>query len=173
MKCGTVWRSTPTVKHSTQNGNHRIQVHWTADFSSVCLSYDLSSCDLLKNTGHRNPEQYTLSTLMGTAWSQIISIYLFLFNTQVLRDPWVYITNKWFPSYAFNITSRIHIALPALFQYHLHFPHIHYHAVAICIPFIPQVAPHMEITHYIPSENIAVECCSTNHPPHCYLVITS
>lgn len=59
------------------------------------------------------------------------------------------------------------------FQCHLHFPRIHYRAVAICMAFIPQVAPHMEITQYIPSENIAVEFWSTNHQLHCYLVITS
>ncbi len=59
------------------------------------------------------------------------------------------------------------------FQCDLHFPRIHYQAVAICMAFIPQVAPHMEIAHYSPSENIAVEFCSTNHQLLCYLVITS
>ena len=130
----------------------------------------------VKKTGHWNPEQYTLSTLMGIAWSEMIYIYLFLCNSHVPRDYWVYITNKWFSlfvPYAFSIISLVHIALPALSQCHLHFPRIHYQAVAICIAFIPQVAPHMEITHYIPSENIAVEFCSTNHRLHCYLVITS
>lgn len=59
------------------------------------------------------------------------------------------------------------------FQCHLHFPRIHYQAVAVCVAFIPQVAPHIEIPQCFPSENIAVEFCSTNHQLHCYLVITS
>lgn len=59
------------------------------------------------------------------------------------------------------------------FRSHLHFPRIHYLALAICMAFTPPVEPHMAITQYIPSENIAVECCSTNHQLHCYLVITS
>lgn len=88
----------------------------------------------------------------------------------------VYITHKWsclLLCYAFNIRSLAHRAPLALVQCHLHFPRIHYLAVALCIAFIPQVAPHMETTHYIPSENTAVESCSTNHRLHCYLVITS
>lgn len=77
--------------------------------------------------------------------------------------------------FVMNSTSyplyTLHLQLS--FQCHLHFPRIHYRAFAICMAFIPQVAPHMEITQYIPSENIAVEFCSTNHQLHCYLVITS
>lgn len=58
-------------------------------------------------------------------------------------------------------------------QCNLHFPRIHYGAVAICIAFIPQLHHKWKITQYIPSENVVAEFCSTNHQLHCYLVITS
>lgn len=55
----------------------------------------------------------------------------------------------------------------------LHFPRIHYWAVAIWMAFIPQVAAHTEIRPSIPGENIAAGLCSTNRPLHRSLLITS
>lgn len=70
----------------------------------------------------------------------------------------------------------VHVALPALSQCHLHFPHRHYQALAVCYAFIPQVDPHMKITHYIPTESLqlnfvllTISCTVTSWLPLCFL----
>lgn len=124
--------------------------------------------------------EYILSTLMGTTWSKMIYIYLLLYNTRVHRDEWIYITSKWSSlllCYAFNMISLVHVALAALFQCHLHFPCIHYQAVAVCFAFILQVAPHMKITHIIFPGKIlhlsfaplTIDCTVTSWLPLCFM----
>lgn len=76
-----------------------------------------------------------------------------------------------------SVWSLVHTALPALPQCHLHFPRIHYQASAVCFAFIPQVAPHMKITHHIPWENslslnsmlLTISCSLTSWLPLCFV----
>lgn len=64
-----------------------------------------------------------------------------------------------------------------LSQCHLHFPRIYYQAAAVCFAFIPQVAPHMKITHHIPQENssplkstlLTISCTLTSWLPLCFV----
>lgn len=113
---------------------------------------------------------------MGTTWSKMIYIYLLLYNTRVHRDEWIYITSKWSSlplCYAFNMISLVHIALAALFQYHLHFS---MHTLSSCCGvfcFYPSGCPTYENNTLYSQGNIALEFCSTNHWLHCYLLITS
>lgn len=120
---------------------------------------------------------FILGTIMGLTWGTIIYIYLFLCNSHVQRDQWIYITNNWSSLLLCSVWSFAHSALPVLSQCHLHFPRIHYQAAAVCFAFIPQVAPHMKITHHIPLENssplnstlLTISCTLTSWLPLCFV----
>lgn len=93
---------------------------------------------------------------MGLAGSEIKYICLFWCNSRVR---WEYAPRINDPVYLFVMYSTSHPlvrrVLPS--RCHLHFVRIHYRAATVCIAFIhPQAAPHMEITRYIPAENIAL-----------------
>lgn len=150
-------------------------------FSTSCSSSssDLAPCLLLKK--YRTLEATLhICTITGIARGLIIYIYLLLCNSHVQRERWIYITNNWSSlllCYTFRVWSLVHTALPALPQCHLHFPRIHYRAAAVCFAFIPQVAPHMKITHHIPWENslslnstlLTISCALTSWLPRCFV----
>lgn len=84
------------------------------------------------------------------------------------------------PLYCFvarSVWSLVHTELPALPQCQLRFPRIHYQAAAVCFAFLPQVAPHMQITHRIPWENISslnstlltISCTLSSWLPLCFV----
>lgn len=91
------------------------------------------------------------------------------YTLQIIDPPYCFV--------AHSVWSLVHAALPALPQCNLHFPHVHYQAAAVCFAFIPQVAPHMKITHHIPWENslslnsalLTISCTLTSWLPLCFV----
>lgn len=65
--------------------------------TSCCCrpSSGLAPCSLLKKYWALKAMLFILCTIMGLTWGRIIYIYLFLCNSHVQRDQWIYITNNW------------------------------------------------------------------------------